>query len=490
MLLLHLALAQGATWGPCVGMDTADDAECSTVSVPEDYGSPGDAGAVNVTVARLPARAPATRHLWITAPGLGDSALSELSRWVDRDLPDDVELYAVDHRGIGANRLACPVQEAVDSPGGRRIEAEEIGDCGKHLQPLLEELALIDTTQSGGDLMEVSERLKDAETEVFFVGSGYGAFLLQRALVLSGRPEGVILDGPWPDDASFSMLDADIDTLARGILATCDADDACVDRLSDPPGELVDAFLDDPSGCDAFTGGADARRILASVASGPPDLQGLLPAVLQRIVRCNHDDIDALLHLRSAVDDWGDHPGDSPVTALHVAYGELWQSDAPTDVGSVASTGRSGALSQGLDDWPLPFGPHRPQYPVHRRPVLLLHPELAPLSEEAVGDRYPWEEHHQLDVPGAFGAATDTVCGQQLVEAFLEEPQSPPPACEAKLDFVGSPETDARWLEVEDRWGRGGCGCAQGGSGGGWLLLACIGLVSRRRPTPGRPRRR
>jgi uncharacterized protein (TIGR03382 family) len=492
MLPLHLALAHAATWGPCVGFDTAEQAECTILTVPEDYGAIGDAvSLVNVTVARVPSAAPATRHVWITAPEPGGAALAELTRWAERPLPDDVELYAVDHRGVGANRLTCPDQEALDSPGGSRIEAEEIGPCSAFLASQVDALAFVDTTQSGADLMEVSERLKDGATEVFFVGSGYGAFLVQRALVLSGRPEGVILDGPWPDDASLSEHDAGLDDLARGILAACEDDDACLDRLDDGPGELIASFLDDPAACDGFTSAADARRIVASVAKGPPELQGMLPAVLQRSVRCTHDDLEALLFLRSALDAWEDHPGTSGAAELHLAYGELWRSDAPSDLGFLASTGRSSAMDRGVADWSLPFAPSAPRYPDHERPMLLLHPERAPLSDRDVGDRYPWVEHHQVDVPGAFGAATETPCGQQLVLDFLDAPEAPPAPCEAKLDFEGSPAADARWLGVDDRWGRGGCGCQGGGpTTSAWLLLGALGLVSRRAATPGSRSRR
>jgi len=466
-MLLLLSLAHAVTWAPCVAVDTAERAECATVTVPEDYAAVGEGiSLVSITVARLPAASTPTRHLWVTSPSVGASALVELTRWDERGLPDDVEVYALEHRGVGSNRMACPEQEAASSPGGAAIEAEEIGACSVHLEPDLDALAFIDTTQSAGDLMEVSEQLKDPDTSVFFVGSGYGAFLLQRALVVSGRPEGVLLDGPWPDDASLTQLDADLDTVARRILAACDADDACIDRLGEGSERWIEDFLATGGGCDGA-----GRQTLATLAGGPPELQGLLPAVLMRSVRCKGDDVDALQHLSDALASWEDHPGTSAAAALHLSYAELWRGDAPDADGFLATSGRAAALEAGLADWTLPFTPLTPRYPEHDRPVLLLHPEVAPLTRRDVGAHYGWEEHHQLDVPGAFGPVTDTECGLDLLTAFLDDPTTSPPGCDASLDFVGSEGIDQAWLGTADRWGRGGCGCSQGPPTRSWWSL-------------------
>ncbi len=486
VLLPSLALAQSVAWAPCVGIDTAESAECTTLDVVEDYGNPGEGvGTVLVTVARVPAKAPATRHLWVTAPAPGGSALAELVRWSERDLPDDVELYAVDHRGAGANRLVCPDQEALTSAGGARIESEEIGPCATFLEPQIGGLQFVDATQSGADLMELSERLKEPDTQVFFVGSGYGSFLLQRALVVSGRPEGVILDGLWPDDASVSEYDAGLDAMARRILAHCDYEDDCADALSHPADELIEDFLDDPAACEAFVDADDARALLAALAAGTPELQSLLPAVLDRMVRCHHDDMEALRHLDQALDEANEHPGASAVLELHLAFGELWRTAAPADGGHLASSGTSVRLDQGESDWRLPFGPSSPRYPDHERPVLLLHPELAPLTDPSVGEHYPWDEHHEVTVDGAFGAVTETDCGQQLLLDFLDDPSALPASCDAALDFLGDPESDQRWLGVDDRFERSGCGCVGAPSSGAGLLPPLLALVSRRRARPG-----
>lgn len=478
-LLVH---AQTAAWVPCVGLGTPEGTECTTRLVPEDYGALGETGSVQLSVARLPARRTATRHLWITADHPGDSAYAALNRWADwSERPDDLAIYAVDHRGVGANRIVCPAEEAPEGPEGSAIANREILPCGEYLAASGVGLAFIDTTQAAGDLMEISEQLKGDGVDVHLLGRGYGAFLVQRALVLSGRPEGVILDGPWPDSASWSHHDVGIDTIARLVLDRCADDTDCVEFLPDADTAFVDGLL---SRCDALGSRPDAQRRLASLAHGAPALRDALPAALVRLERCDRHDIDALEHLAAALDAQTVHPGTAPALELHLAFAELWRDDAPDDAAFLASTGRSAALDAVAEDWPLPFAPSAARYPDHPRPVLLLHPGAAALTERSIAERrYDDVMHHHVEVPEAIGHVTDTPCGRELLLAFLDDPAEAPGPCATPptMDFLGDPVLDEALFGTDDRWGGRRCGCASSPEAPAWAVLALLVLGARRR---------
>ena len=330
-------------------------AECAVATLPIDWFDP-EGETFEALVKRSPATAPVRGQIWLLHGGPGASAVDDLYvlDWDVQQEHPDLEIYAVDHRGIGGSmRMGCPEIEAAGSPfdWDACIAAVEV-DLGEVLPHITATASAIDVgvlarTLGGGDL--------------FVYGGSYGTYLAQRYLHLfPDQPDGVILEGISHPGSGFFGYDADMDRVARDLFAVCSDDPSCAGRFDGDPwatAQAVVAALDDGH-CPALGIDGDwARRFLAS-ALFYGGLRDLVPALVHRLDRCNSDDVNVIVEaatqlgsiLGGAPPPGNTGAGRSDALFFHVALSEMWYGvdDAPT-VAQAEADWRTLTMSTGLE---------------------------------------------------------------------------------------------------------------------------------------------
>ena len=253
-VLIGLALTAAATvgaqeaedalppiaWQPCDSASGVEGtgAECATVSLPADYAAPAD-GTIDVAIGRLLNATPTTprTELWYLSGGPGDSGIEALGRLSETLGSTGVDLYTLDHRGVGNTELLrCPEQEAEDSDEGREITTEEWPACITWLRESGRNLDILTTDASAQDLGRVIERVGAGDGQTVIFGASYGTYWANTYLRYHPeQPAAVILDGLVPADWTFAEFDSVLDDAGRRLVQLCIRSSECASHLGPTP---------------------------------------------------------------------------------------------------------------------------------------------------------------------------------------------------------------------------------------------------------------
>jgi pimeloyl-ACP methyl ester carboxylesterase len=479
-------------WEPCDRLVGSGDAaaECAMATVPRDWDDP-EGPTYDLLVKRVPAVDPAA-HLWVVHGGPGGSAVDELDllSYGIPELRPDIEVYAVDHRGIGGSgRLGCPAEDA-DSLFGAAVAEAEWPSC---LESLVaergEELDFITTTASARDLGALIGTL-GADRQTFVWGGSYGTYAVLRYLHLfPDQPAGVILEGIQHPARDFVGYDADIDRVSHDLFDVCAQDPDCAEHFAGDPWQTAQAAVAslDAGHCPELGLDSDGARGIFGSLVFYWQTRDVLPAVVHRLERCAPDDIEVLQHLLASLGllfgatlSGNDGLGSSDLLFYHVALSEMWYppDEAPAVDTLLAdwqtmtmSTGLEIALGQRSGTWPrYPADSFDDAVPAYAGPLLMLQGGLdAPtpweqawaLTAEYDGPAQTWA----LFPYGAHGVvggspAPGGDCALDVYLQFLAQPATPPDlSCIddiAPPEFDGDPALTTWLLGTADAWGDGG----------------------------------
>lgn len=491
-------------WSPCDLEPGSGDqeAECADAELPWDYGDP-TAGTFTAMVKRVPAHAPpSTGQVWVLHGGPGASAVDDLDYLPAglRELRPDLDVYAVDHRGIGGTAmLACPAQDA-GSDEGEVVTEDEWPDCIAALQASWgEHLDHINVTSSAHDVGALIDVLSEPDLPVFVYGGSYGTYLAQRYLQLHpDQASGVVLDGISVPGRGFKGYDAGMNGAGQALFELCAREDACASHFDGDPWQTAEGLIEafDSGHCPALGTNGDFIRYFLGALLMYDRVRDIVPAVVHRLDRCNDDDVDAIVHLyyaytgavgedaarpahRPGLTAGNDGEGYSILLFYHVALSEMWYRPGEVDPVQVQAEWEATTMATGLEtwlaarlaDWPrFPEDAWQGELPSPRVPMLMLQGGLdaATVDEPAreAASHYALDHQTLAWFPtGAHGLLEGstlpdgTHCGQDLFQQFLADPTR-----ELDLGCIdevlpvqwdGWSEYNAYFLGTDDAWGDG-----------------------------------
>ncbi len=446
------------TWGACPAeyAEAQPEAECATVAVPLAHGHRNRAQ-VELFVARVRAKTPGAKQLWVLAGGPGSSGYTLFAGQLARlrtQMPD-VDFYFPDHRGTGRSaRLTC-AGEDFESPRGNELSAEEWAPCIAELRAQWgdERLAHFNVTQSARDLGTLVERSRDSrDTQVFIYGLSYGTYLAWRYLELfPHQADGVIQDSVVsPGHLFISEADMYFDPVLRRYAQACAQDATCAARMGADPVARIEALYAKLDAGHCAAAGFDRARLRYSLA-------GLLMSWRQRVLalplayrleRCEPADVAALqrfLGLYFEPYDLGDTF--SYLLEANISFSELWERPAPTAAelharadGALASLDWAAERAEAFALWPrYPGTRWELDWPKVKVPLLMLNGTLdgmTPIETAlAAGERYRGQGQHFVTLPHVpHGVLYNTpttrpgapMCGVLLIAGFLANPTAVP----------------------------------------------------------------
>lgn len=460
-------------WGPCP--DRFRD-ECATVAMPLDHAHP-EGETIDVFLSR---RGSGPRQLWLLQGGPGGSAerffgLHDFLSMIDPEL----EVYTIEHRGVGeSTRLTCSA-EAEDSLAGTRIHSWEWVSCRNDLVATWgERLDHFSTTQAANDLALAIALTRREGQRVFVYGASYGTFWANRFAALHpDRADGIVLDGPLAPGSSLADYDHWFEPVGRRVLGElCPAAPRCAEHLGPDPlafFERVVASLGEGH-CSEIGFNLPTWKVLFALSLMDYNLRNWLPAIIYRLDRCSAADQQAIGTLLQNLFARGPGlPRTSPALQMHVVLSELWPRTHVDDAPQLAAAetnlffqNANGDTFPLQDDWPrYPIDP-APDYPPLSLPVLSMVGTLDPATPaEIVG--YGYRDHltgpHQTFVEIPYGAHTVLTtgylmdmdsCPVQLTRAFFLDPSGPlPTECAEQVlhpSFDAPEEVAMRWFGVAD----------------------------------------
>ena len=438
-------------WGACPeGFQT----ECAVIEMPLDHDRP-DGPAIDVLISRRTNGG--AKQLWLLQGGPGGSAAGLLG-YTDLFpmLDPALEVYTIEHRGVGpSTRLGCAA-EGADTPDGMTITVAEAPACLAELEATWgDDLRFFDTTQAAHDLARAIELTRAPEQPVFVWGGSYGSYWAHRYAVLHpDQPTGVLIDAAVQPGASLAEFPTQFEPIGRTVLGDlCPLEAVCAEKLGPDPvafAEALSARLD-AGHCAELGLEADALRNVFGVFLMSYTLREWLPALLYRLDRCDAADRAALETLFGNL--FGSEeptmaPYDSPLLQTHIVLSELWAEGV--DPAAVAAATEGAVFRQdGLtlayalqDSWPtydpgLVAGAYAPP----EVPALVTVGELdpaAPPDTYGVGyrDNLTGAAQHYVEIPyaahsvllsGAIPGALS--CPMQLFRAFVTDPAGALPDC-------------------------------------------------------------
>lgn len=486
-------------WSPCpLYLDQPDgvQAECATVDVPLRWSEP-DGPTIGVFVQRLAGTASTIRgQLWLLEGGPGGSG-ADFDSWMERlrGLDPTLDLYAVDHRGVGrSSRLGCPDQETPASDWGISVSPEEAPACRDAVQAEWgDDLDEMSTTAAARDLGRLIELAAQPGRDVFVYGVSYGTYWAHRYLqVQPSQATAVVLDSIAPPGEDFVHYDADFDAVAHDLMDLCAADALCSAKVgSDPWGAVGDLSAALEAGhCPelAVTWGLDAStvRVVLAYLLMSPITRTYLPALVYRYARCDAGDVAAIDRLLTVL--FG-----SPSTTYYdtlssdalfynVALSELWPdpSEHPTEQqiaeGEAAlfvTTGLTPRVAAVQDVWP-PYADdaYVGAWAETATPLLMMNGDLDPMTPIWVGgqaaEHFTGPRQWFFTIPRAAHAVTaqtpvaeqgDTPCGLQIMLSFLGDVTAEPDTgCIATIpaeSFAGDPAANQYLFGTDDLWENG-----------------------------------
>ncbi len=432
-------------WEPCPeGFQT----DCATLQMPLDHTDPSSP-TIDVFISRRTTGG--LRQLWLLQGGPGASA-ADLLPFTDLFpmLDPTLEVYTIEHRGVGrSTRLTC-AQEDPSSEGGVAITDAEWPDCIADLEAQWgDDLQHFDTQQAAHDLALAIEATRGPDQDVFVWGGSYGSYWANRYAVLHpDQPAGVMLDAPVQPGTELDAFSTQFDPVGRIVFEElCPAAEVCAEKLGDDPLAFVANVLSRID--DGHCGELGYTALDLSNAFGLMlmnwALRDWIPAFVYRLDRCDAADRAAIEHFVGLVfgsDELTEIPNASLLLQSNVILGELWP-EGGADGDAVAAE-LEGALfrQDGIphlyaiqDRWPAyEPEPEVSAYAPPSVPMLAMAGELDPATppdEYAAGYaanltgpsqsvvEIPWGTHSVITsgpIPGALP------CPMQLFVQFVREP--------------------------------------------------------------------
>ncbi len=478
LLTMSLASAQESTfWMACAPVDSVSDspaAQCTTVRLPLRYVAGTDS--ISVGVMRITAANRATAQIWFLDGGPGDAGSASLGRLARvLDMPD-IDVYTVDHRGVGRSALLrCPEQQAAGSSEGQEISRDEWADCIAYISELRPDLDALTAANTVIDLSRVIDAMREPGKRVIIMGVSYGTYLAQRYLQqFPTQPDAVILDGIVPLDWSFAEFDSGLDITARRVLGRCAEDIECRDRLGADPVQTVTTLLD--SLATGHCGGIGltpqlTRLVLGSMFMVDAVPHAFLMGFIHRVQRCAwHDRLSVLHMFREVFSDLAEPPSHSPVLQRHVSMSELWPVDAPDSTTFeealeryIMTTEVSASFARTAGVWPVyerpSDGEHLGRYD---GPMLLLHGGLDPTMPverlRETRDRLRGANQSFVLFPDAgHVVVNESDCAVEIYHSFIRNPEDvPDTTCVATVPTLSLKPTVDESKSIfgaDDMWG-------------------------------------
>jgi pimeloyl-ACP methyl ester carboxylesterase len=419
---------------------------CSKVPMPLDWGNP-DGKKVDVLVDKIASTPRPRTQLWLLQGGPGGTAADMIPLAnAFNDEVDDLEIFTIEHRGVGAsNRLGCPNEEAKSTGFNEVVCREEAkARCGDDLRHYT-------TTNAAKDLAKAIELTRRDGVKVVVFGVSYGTMWGQRLMqVAPTAADGIILDSLVVVGELFaSQIDSQPDVVAKKLAELCKVDAECSAALGADPWAKISAtkqkFVD---GHCSQLGLTAADRVMFSGLLRAHDLMPYAFAVWQRIERCSDADVTALKQLRDRIGRVFGSPNgrlNSDILGVNILLSELYEDPFPSQAtinqrfdDAVFPVGLNlGYLS--LQQWPrYPHDQHWGKLPELRAPVLVLNGTLDSQTPIEIAEKtkahYSAPGSTFVTVPNA----NHGVIGQSPMFAA---PGIRPPQCGMKLSaqFLNSP---------------------------------------------------
>lgn len=233
---------------------------CARTAAPLSYADPS-LGEVELFVRKFPAQGRSHGQVWLIAGGPGESGATfyPLLDTFRASFPG-LDLIVPDHRGTGFSTRLCPAEESVDGPGGARLQGQEWATCFSSLETGSARAKAFTVTNAAHDLRGLVDRYS-GERKTWIYGVSYGTQLVLRTLAVAPprRVDGIVLDSLIPPETTqtwdLSRRSAVVDQVGRQVLAACDADPDCRERLGGSATAAMQAVVDDPQLAAAIPGG-------------------------------------------------------------------------------------------------------------------------------------------------------------------------------------------------------------------------------------------
>ncbi|KAL3658442.1 hypothetical protein V7S43_016575 [Phytophthora oleae] len=356
-------------WYPCSETTFSDEggsanqnAECAVYTAPLCY--PGicenpesvSTTTVDIFVKRVAAlnNSDTATNVWIMQGGPGASSTAMESAMVELHtrLDGAVNVYTMDHRGVGRSTLLDCVATQVTttgSPLGSEIDTTEVPACAEDVEAKYGDLASFSITSAATDMATfISNYSNGANTIVYAVS--YGTALVERLMHLD-TPEvtGYVLDGVATSSGTskefeyFSTWDADFGDVGDAFMALCTTHNECNNKFTttDLPTtlkSLLENFDSSPeSTCAALVSSVNSdqpasytlRQILGSLLESD-SMRTLIPPVVYRLNRCALEDIDMLTHFFTEMNADENSPDEdsafeSSLLYNVIVFSEMWE---------------------------------------------------------------------------------------------------------------------------------------------------------------------
>lgn len=311
------AQASDSDFKPCGDAASGTPLEgslCAKVRAPLDPARP-DADHVDLFVRKFPATGVSKGDVWLIAGGPGEAGAS-FYPLIDRlrTAFSGYDLIVPDHRGTGRSSRLCAEEEGETSPGGYLLEGEEWATCFGQLNSRSTWTQAFTISNAAHDLNSLISRFSMGRKTVLY-GVSYGTQLVLRSQVVADAAEvdSIILDSLVPPENDrvwdLSRRSQVVDDVGRQVLAACDQDDACRQRLGGSAVDALTALERDPAIAPQFPGGR--LKLVLGALLNSPDSRALIPEV---IAGAMIGDWSKLKEARSQLEQFG-----APFTAAQAA---------------------------------------------------------------------------------------------------------------------------------------------------------------------------
>ena len=469
---------------------------CGSLQVPLDWNN-REGKKIDYFVRHLPAREAKRAQLWILpgGPGIAGDDYETALALAER-LPD-TEIYMPDHRGTGrSDFLACTEEQSQQNFSDDDFSDEE---CLTYLMENWEtdELPNFNVTQAAEDVGQLISHFNPDGDEVYLYGSSYGTYWAQRYLHLyPDQASGVFIDAVCSLTSCYEQngFFATWDIAGSQLLKLCDEDDFCSSKIGgDAEGYLQNLYtLLENGHCPELDLTREDLQFITGGAVAERQFQGLLPAVIYRMTRCDEKDVEAIEHLLTSVDNGDFDDGEaaedelqlvslpeSKGLTLNIIYSEFWDNSlAPADIEAQAQTALFAGDGFGEDEqaefnlqaqWPIyARDSFATLYPETTTPMLITTGTLDPLttvnSAAELAEQYVQPNQQTILIPFAghetLGASpvagSDEDCTATLAIQFFQNPrQELDRSCLDNLqapDFEGNPESAEAFFNTLDYW--------------------------------------
>lgn len=256
---------------------------CATMQAPLDPALP-DAGQVDLFVRKFPALGVSKGDVWLIAGGPGEAGVS-FYPLIDRlrtAIPG-YDLIIPDHRGTGLSSRLCVEEEAETSPGGYQLEGAEWKTCFDLLNSRSARTQAFTITNAAHDLNGLIGQVSAGRKTVLY-GVSYGTQLVLRSRVLADAApvDNIILDSLIPPEADevwdLSRRSQVVDEVGRQVLAECDRDSDCRQRIGGSALDALKALEQDPEIAAKFPGGRP--KLVFGALLNSQDARALIPDVI------------------------------------------------------------------------------------------------------------------------------------------------------------------------------------------------------------------